>query len=129
MAFQLRGAAHHVFTGDDVQRCVDALRFTFCQAFRHRRGNALKHHRANGRGHQIDTGDEVDNVFANAAYRINARHRLNLLVFAYHVYLIAMTGIQGIQDYLIHIGECQRNACVCQQFTDKATTDITCAKM
>jgi hypothetical protein len=40
-----------------------------------------------------------------------------------------MTGIQGIEYHLIHIGECQRNARVCQQFADKATTDITCAKM
>ncbi|SAF15962.1 Uncharacterised protein [Enterobacter cloacae] len=40
-----------------------------------------------------------------------------------------MTGIQGIQNHLIHIGECQGNARVCQQFTDKATTNITCAKM
>ena len=40
-----------------------------------------------------------------------------------------MTGIQGIQDHLIHIGERQRNARVCQQFADKTTTDVTCAKM
>ena len=129
MAFQLRGAAHHVFTGDDVQRGVDTLRFTFCQAFRDRRGDALKHNRAHGGGDQIDAGDKVNNVVADAADRVDARYCLNLLVFAHHMDLIAMTGIQGIQDDLIHIGECQGNARVCQQFTDKTTTDITCAKM
>ncbi|MNT43094.1 hypothetical protein D3C72_1795450 [compost metagenome] len=29
VAFQLRGTAHHVFTGDDIQRRGDALGFTF----------------------------------------------------------------------------------------------------
>ena len=43
--------------------------------------------------------------------------------------LIAMTGIQGIKYGLIDIGERQFNARVGQQFTDKATSDITCAKM
>ena len=129
VAFQLRGAAHHVFTGDDVQRGVDALRFTFCQAFRNRRGDTLKNDRTHGRGDQIDAGDQVDNVFPDAADRVDAGYRLNLLVFTDYMDLIAMTRIQGIQDNLIHIGECQRNARVCQQFTDKTTTDITCAKM
>ena len=43
--------------------------------------------------------------------------------------LIAMTGIQGIKYHLIDIGKRQLDTRVCQQFTDKATTDITCAKM
>jgi hypothetical protein len=40
-----------------------------------------------------------------------------------------MTGIQGIKDDLINIGERQFNARVGQQLTDKTTADITCAKM
>ena len=129
VAFQLRGAAHHVFTGDDVQRCFNALCFTLRQAFRNRRGDTLKHHRTHGGGDQINARDEVNHVVANATYRVDARDRFNLFVFTHHVNLIAMTGIQGIQNHLIHIGECQGNARVCQQFTDKSTTDITCAKM
>lgn len=39
-----------------------------------------------------------------------------------------MTGIQGIKYHLIDIGKRQLDTRVCQQFTDKATTDITCAK-
>ena len=45
------------------------------------------------------------------------------------MYLIAMTGIQGIKYHLIDIGKRQLDTRVCQQFTDKTTTDITCAKM
>ncbi len=40
-----------------------------------------------------------------------------------------MTGIQGIKYGLIDIGKRQVDARVSQQFTDKATSDITCAKM
>ena len=43
--------------------------------------------------------------------------------------LIAMTGIQGIEYDLIYIRERQLYPRVRQQFADKATTDITCAKM
>ena len=70
-----------------------------------RRRDALKYHRAHRGGHQVNAGDEVDNIVANAAYRVDARDRFNLLVFSHHVYLVAMTGIQGIQNDLIHIGE------------------------
>ena len=52
-----------------------------------------------------------------------------LLGFTNHMNLIAMTGIQGIKYHLIDIGKRQLDTRVCQQFTDKATTDITCAKM
>ena len=129
VAFQLRGAAHHVLAGNDVQRGVDALRFTFCQAFCHRRGDTLQYHRAHRRGDQVNAGDKVDNVVADTAYRVDASDRFHLLIFTHHMYLVAMTVIQGIQNDLIYIGECQRNARVCQQLADKATTDITCAKM
>jgi hypothetical protein len=46
---------------------VDALRFTFCQAFGDRRGDALKHDRADGGGDQINAGNQVNNVVADAA--------------------------------------------------------------
>ena len=52
-----------------------------------------------------------------------------LQMAANHMNLIAMTGIQGIKHHLIYIGKRQLDTRVCQQFTDKATTDITCAKM
>jgi hypothetical protein len=54
---------------------------------------------------------------------------VNLLVFTNNMDLIAMTGIKGVENHLINIGECQRNPRVSQQFADEATSDITCAKM
>ncbi|KUV82554.1 hypothetical protein AWF46_21945 [Escherichia coli] len=69
------------------------------------------------------------NIITNAADGIDARNGIYLLGFTNHMNLIAMTGIQGIKHHLIYIGKRQLDTCVCQQFTDKATTDITCAKM
>ncbi|CNU06914.1 Uncharacterised protein [Salmonella enterica subsp. enterica serovar Bovismorbificans] len=50
VAFQLRGAAHHIFAGDDIQRGIHALRLTFYQPFSDSRSDTLKHHRAHGSG-------------------------------------------------------------------------------
>ncbi|CST30640.1 Uncharacterised protein [Shigella sonnei] len=48
MAFQLRGTAYHVFTGDDVQRGFITLFFAFHQPFGDSRSNTFQHNRANG---------------------------------------------------------------------------------
>ncbi len=66
---------------------------------------------------------------ADAADGIDAGDGVHLLILTDDVNLIAMTGIQGIKYGLIDIGKRQFDARVGQQFTDKATSDITCAKM
>ena len=129
VALKLAGAANHILAGDDIQRGRNALRLAFSQAFGNRRGDALQHDRADGGGHQIHAGNQLYNFVANAADGVNAGNGIDLLVLADHVNLIAMTGIQGIKHDLIYIRKRQLYPRVRQQFADKATTDITCAKM
>ena len=129
MSLQLGGTADHVLAGDDVERGSNPLRLTFDQAFGNRRGDAFQHDRADGGGHQIHAGNQLDNFVADAADGVNAGNGINLLILADHVNLIAMTGIQGIKHDLIYIRERQLYPRVRQQFADKTTTDITCAKM
>ena len=74
-------------------------------------------------------GNQVDDIIADAAHGVDAGDGINLFVFTYDMNLIAMTGIQGIEYDLIYIRERQLYPRVRQQFADKATTDITCAKM
>ena len=74
-------------------------------------------------------GNQFNNIIADAAYSVDAGDGINLLIFTHDMNLIAMTGIQGIEHDLIYIRERQLYPRVRQQFADKATTDITCAKM
>ena len=129
VTLQLGGAADHVLAGDDIQRGGNPLRLTFGQTFGNRRGDAFQHDRADGGGHQIHAGNQLYNFVADAADGVNAGNGIDLLVLADHVNLIAMTGIQGIKHDLIYIRKRQLYPRVRQQFADKATTDITCAKM
>ena len=105
------------------------MRFALRQPFGDGRGDALKDHGTDGSGHQVDAGDQIHDLVANAADGIHAGDGIHLLIFANDVNLVAMTGIQGIKYGLINIGKRQFDARVGQQFTDKATSDITCAKM
>jgi hypothetical protein len=77
----------------------------------------------------VNAGNQLNDFIADAADGIDAGNGIDLLIFADHVNLIAMTGIQGIKHNLIYIRKRQLYPRVCQQFADKATTDITCAKM
>ncbi len=74
-------------------------------------------------------GNQVDNIIADAADSVDAGNRIHLLIFTHNMNLIAMTGIQGIEYDLVYIRKRQLYPRVSQQFADKATTDITCAKM
>ncbi|MNI48385.1 hypothetical protein D3C73_1029460 [compost metagenome] len=129
VAFQLGGAAHHVFTGNNIQRGANTLRFTLDQPFGDGRRNALQHDRTNRGGHEINLGNQFNDIVADAADGVNAGNGINLLIFTDNMNLIAMTGIQGVENHLIYIRKRQLYPRVCQQFADKATTDITCAKM
>ncbi|STT29936.1 Uncharacterised protein [Klebsiella pneumoniae] len=91
--------------------------------------DALEHDGTDGGGDQIHFSDQVHNLIADAADGIDAGDGVHLLILTDDVNLIAMTGIQGIKYGLIDIGKRQFDARVGQQFTDKATSDITCAKM
>ncbi len=93
MRFQLAGAAHHVFTGDDIERALVALRFTQRQTFGNRRSDALQYHRANGGRHEIDRGDKRHDILAGAVNRIHAGNGINLLLLAHHAHLIAVARV------------------------------------
>ena len=99
------------------------------QPFGDRWRDALEHDGTDGGGDQIHLSDQVHNLIADAADGIDAGDGVHLLILTDDVNLIAMTGIQGIKYGLIDIGKRQFDARVGQQFTDKATSDITCAKM
>ena len=92
MAFQLRGTAYHVFTGDDVQRGFITLFFAF-----HQRPLAIA--RSIGSSTtgptavvtQIDLSNQINDIITNAADSIDAGNGIYLLGFTNHMNLIAMT--------------------------------------
>ena len=93
MAFQLAGAAHHVFTGDDIKRGGVAVGSAHHQAFSDGGGDTLQHHRADCRRDQIDLSNQGDDFVADAADRVYAGYRVDLLVFAHHMHLVAVTRV------------------------------------
>ncbi len=129
LLLEVTGAAHHVFAGDDVERCQVAGIEAGLQPLGKGAGNFVQNVGADRGGDQIGGDDTGDHLVTGGAHRCHVAHHVQLLIRSHHMDLVLLTVVELIDQGVVDVGEGDLMAGICQHFTDKAPTDVTSTKM
>ncbi|MNZ72106.1 hypothetical protein D3C78_904760 [compost metagenome] len=102
---------------------------TLDQPFGNSTGNFTQDLRAHGGRHDIRFGDQRYRLFTATVHCADVVDRLDPLLLADHVNLVAFTAVQQIQHRLVNIGKSQFGLRVRQQLADKTTPNISRTEM